>query len=227
MIFVTDAGYQGMVALSACSTLPVSASTTSSASACTARGVTRASAAIRKIQFNEWRCSRRRRCTFRSGPLRPALKKGGPLDLTFGFQACPAPSLCGKARIYTGLAGQNRARAIKSWTKSSQIRRCLNRDRAHAGLFGLDRGARILVHHELGLREFREASALGDQFIERSAFDHAAIVEHQDTGGVANGRKPMRDHEGGAALHHLVEGGIDLGFGDGVERAGRLVEDQD
>ena len=37
----------------------------------------------------------------------------------------------------------------------------------------------------------------------------------------------MRDHEGGAALHHLVEGGIDLGLGDGVERAGCLVEDQD
>ena len=53
MILVTEAGYQGMVALSACSTLPVSASTTSSASACTARGVTTASAATRKIQFNE------------------------------------------------------------------------------------------------------------------------------------------------------------------------------
>jgi len=50
-----------------------------------------------------------------SGPLRPALKKGGPLDLTFGFQACPAPSLCGRRQTYTGLAGQNRGRAIKSW----------------------------------------------------------------------------------------------------------------
>ena len=40
MILVTEAGYQGMVALSACSTLPVSASTTSSASACAARGAT-------------------------------------------------------------------------------------------------------------------------------------------------------------------------------------------
>ena len=36
-----------------------------------------------------------------------------------------------QAQTYTGLAGQNRARAIKSWTKPSQIRRCLNRDRAH------------------------------------------------------------------------------------------------
>src|SRR6185312_9169692 len=73
MILVTEAGYQGMVALSACSTLPVSASTTSSASACATRGVTTASAAARKIQFREWRGSRRRRCTFpfRSFETRP------------------------------------------------------------------------------------------------------------------------------------------------------------
>jgi hypothetical protein len=51
--------------------------------------------------------------------LRPALKKEVLGDLTFGFQACPAPLRCGKAQTYTGLAGQNRGRAIKSWTKLS------------------------------------------------------------------------------------------------------------
>ena len=45
MILVTEAGYQGIVALSACSTLPVSASTTSSASACATFGAATASAA--------------------------------------------------------------------------------------------------------------------------------------------------------------------------------------
>ena len=39
--------------------------------------------------------------------------------------------------------------------------------------------------------------------------------------------EPVRDHEGGAVLHHLVERGLHLGLGGGVERAGRLVEDQD
>ena len=59
------------------------------------------------------------------------------------------------------------------------------------------------------------------------ALDDAAVVEHQDAGGVAHGRKPVRDHEGGAVLHHLVERGLHLHLGGGVERAGRLVEDQD
>ena len=76
MILVTEAGYQGMVALSACSTLPVSASTTSSASACTARGATTASAATRKIQFNDdCEAAGEENALFRSGPLRPAFEK--------------------------------------------------------------------------------------------------------------------------------------------------------
>src|SRR5882762_1025019 len=186
MILVTEAGYQGMVALSACRTLPVSASTTSSASACKARGVTTASAATTKIQFNEWRGSRRRKCTFPFRSFETRLRKGGPWRSNVRVSSVSGAVALRQAQTYTGLAGQNRARAIKWWTKSSQIRRCLNRDRAHATLFGFDSGARILLHHELGLREFRKASALGHQFIESSAFDHAPVVEHQDTGGVAN-----------------------------------------
>src|SRR5215212_1949095 len=138
MILVTEAGYQGMVALSACRTLPVSASTTSSASACTGRGVTTASAVARKIQFNEEaRSSGRRKCTFPFRSFETRLqKKGGPVDLTFGFQACPVPPLCGSANLYR-LGGPEQRPATKSWTKSSQIWRCLNRDRAHAGLIWL------------------------------------------------------------------------------------------
>ena len=47
MILVIEAGYQGVVAWSACSTLPVSASTTSSASA--AAGRAPASAATAQV----------------------------------------------------------------------------------------------------------------------------------------------------------------------------------
>ncbi len=86
---------------------------------------------------------------------------------------------------------------------------------------------RIFLNHELSSGEFRETAAFRHQFIESSAFDHAPAVEQQDARGVANGREPVCDHKGGASLHHFVESGVDPGFGDRIERAGRLVEDQD
>src|SRR6185436_17721924 len=149
MILVTEAGYHGIVALSACRTLPVSASTTSSASACATRGVTTASAATRKIQFNEWRGSRRRRCTFPFRSFETRLEKRRSSRSNVRVSSVSGAVALRQAQTYTGLAGQYRGRAIKSWTKSSQIRGCLNRDRAHAGLFGFDSSARAFLHHEL------------------------------------------------------------------------------
>src|SRR6185436_2372402 len=113
MILVTDAGYQGMVALSACRTFPVSASTTSNASACATRGDMTASAAARKIQLNELRGSRRLKCTFAFRSFETRLRKGGPLDLAVGFQACPVPSQYGSANLYR-LADSEQRLAIKS-----------------------------------------------------------------------------------------------------------------
>ena len=86
---------------------------------------------------------------------------------------------------------------------------------------------RILLNHELGPREFRKTLAFRHQFIESSAFDHMSAVEHKDARGIANGREPVGDHESRASLHHFVESGVNLGFGDGIQRAGRLIEDQD
>src|ERR1700738_1241540 len=146
--------------------------------------------------------------------------------MKFGCQACPAPSLTAM-QTYTGLQAQNRGCAIKSWTKYVKYWRYLNLNAAAVRRGCLHAGSRSLLHHELSPCQFRETAALRHQFIERSAFDHMSVVEHQDARGIANGREPVRDHEGGASLHHLVERGVNLGFGDGVERAGRLVEDQD
>ena len=70
-------------------------------------------------------------------------------------------------------------------------------------------------------------AAFGHEFIERSAFDYTPVLKHQDPRGIADGGETMGDHEGGAALHHFVESGIHLRLGDGVECAGRLVQDQD
>src|SRR5229473_1763139 len=144
----------------------------------------------------------------------------------FGFQACPAPSLTA-TQTYTGLPVQNRGWLNKSWTKSAKFRRYLNLDSGAVDLRRLNARSRILLDHELGPCECRKTAAFRHQFIESSAFDHLSVVEHQDSRGVANGRKPVRDHKGRASLHHLVECGVNLGLGDGIERAGRLIEDQD
>src|SRR5262249_59577168 len=52
-------------------------------------------------------------------------------------------------------------------------------------------------------------------------------MEHQDAAGVANGGESMRDDEGRAAFHHLGQRRLDSGLGQRVERARRLVENED
>ena len=66
-----------------------------------------------------------------------------------------------------------------------------------------------------------------DQLVEAAGFDDPALIEDENAIGVADGREPVGDHEGGAALHDLVERQLKLLLGRCVERAGRLVEDQD
>ena len=55
----------------------------------------------------------------------------------------------------------------------------------------------------------------------------SAPVQHQDLVGIAHGADALGDHEGGAALHQLVERLLDLVLGLGVHAAGRVVQDQD
>jgi hypothetical protein len=69
----------------------------------------------------------------------------------------------------------------------------------------------------LSRRKLAVGSGLGD----------AAMLEHQDSVGVTQGRKPARDDEGRALPHHFVERRMNFHFGRGVERAGRFVENQD
>src|SRR4051812_14424613 len=93
------------------------------------------------------------------------------------------------------------------------------------------RGLRLLAlagfaGHELGPGELGEAAAFGDELVEGAGLDDAALVEAEDAVGVADGREPVRDDEGGAPLHDLLERELELALGRGVERARRLVEDQ-
>ena len=60
-----------------------------------------------------------------------------------------------------------------------------------------------------------------------AALDDAAGFEHQDLVGVDDRRQPVRDDQRGAVGRDLGEARLDLALGLGVERRGRLVEDQD
>jgi hypothetical protein len=54
-----------------------------------------------------------------------------------------------------------------------------------------------------------------------------AGVEHHDLVGADHGRQAVGDDDGGAVAGDAVEGRLDRFLGPAVERAGRLVEDQD
>src|SRR5260370_22736729 len=69
-------------------------------------------------------------------------------------------------------------------------------------------------------------SAKSHELGDAAGLDEATALEYEDTVGVADGRKPMRDHEGGAAFHDLGERRLDSRFGECVERTGRLVQNE-
>src|SRR5512143_481862 len=66
-----------------------------------------------------------------------------------------------------------------------------------------------------------------DQFGVGPAFDDPAALVDQDPVGAKDRRQPVGDGDRGAALHQALECGLDQPLGYGVERRGRLVEDED
>ncbi len=61
----------------------------------------------------------------------------------------------------------------------------------------------------------------------RSAFDQAAVIQHQNLIGMHDGREPMRDDQLRAPFASVGEVADDFGFGSAVERGCRFVEDKD
>ena len=68
---------------------------------------------------------------------------------------------------------------------------------------------------------------LREQLVVRALLHQLAVVQHHDQVGVADRGQAVGDHERGAAHHQVVERVEDHGLGLGVDRRGRLVEDQD
>src|SRR5471030_2257358 len=83
-------------------------------------------------------------------------------------------------------------------------------------------GSLLLAAPHVGIE-----AVLGQQLAMPTALGDAAAVEHHDLVGMDDGRQAMGDHHGGAAAAHLFQRVLDLLLGARVERAGRLVEQED
>ena len=79
-----------------------------------------------------------------------------------------------------------------------------------AGAIACRRPRRRSSAHELRLGQLGEAAAQLVQARRTSPLPPSARLEHQDARRLADGGEPMRDDEGGAVLHHLVERGQHL-----------------
>ena len=80
---------------------------------------------------------------------------------------------------------------------------------------------------ELRLVERRVGAALRHQGGVVAGLDDAAFFHHGDQIGLLHGGQPVRDDDGGAALHHFVQRRLHMLFGDRVQRRGGFVENQD
>ncbi len=58
-----------------------------------------------------------------------------------------------------------------------------------------------------------------------SLFDDVAFFENVNAMCVLDGGEAVGDDEGGAVLHEVVEGGLDLAFGFRIDGGGRFVQE--
>ena len=61
----------------------------------------------------------------------------------------------------------------------------------------------------------------------RAVVDDAAAIHDDDPVEAPQRRQPVRDRDDRAALHQIVQRGLDQLFGFGIQRAGRLIQQQD
>src|SRR5262249_17706904 len=123
MILVTEAGYHGIVALSACSTRPVSASTTSHASARTALGSVRAIAATAINFSGETPSNARMNCTIRVPVLQnPPRLLEEVLECEIQASSLSGAVACGFGQTIPACRLRTEACVGNSWTKWAEFR---------------------------------------------------------------------------------------------------------
>ena len=64
------------------------------------------------------------------------------------------------------------------------------------------------------------------ELVVRAARHDPALVQDDDLVGERDRREPVRDDHRRPALHHLAQRQLDPGLGGGVDRGGRVVEDE-
>ena len=103
---------------------------------------------------------------------------------------------------------------------------CFTRRSATAGAFRANSPDPFVLPELDGIKP-RIGPALRQKRIMRALFDHAAPVHDHDLVGAAHGGQAMRDHQRRAALRQTVQRGLHQRFGFRIERACRLVQQQD
>ena len=79
----------------------------------------------------------------------------------------------------------------------------------------------------LSLPEVRVLAARGDQLAVDAIFDDFALPQHHDPVEAGDCGEAMRDHDGSAPLHEVLQRSLDELLTFGVQRAGSFVQDQD
>src|SRR5579883_2132329 len=87
--------------------------------------------------------------------------------------------------------------------------------------------ARPLRAQGLAAHERAEQTTSLDELIVGAVLHDAAGVDDEDAVAISDGCEPVRDEDGGPSAEALVERVLDELFAHGVERARRLVEDED
>lgn len=79
----------------------------------------------------------------------------------------------------------------------------------------------------VGFPEEAEGGAGGEELGEGTVADFAAPLDEDDPVGVLNGGEAVGDEDLGRFALQIANGLLDPVFGDGVERGGGFIEDQD
>src|SRR6266404_7633473 len=83
------------------------------------------------------------------------------------------------------------------------------------------------LHRVLLGVKVKVAATRGVQRLMRAALDNPSRFDHEYLLGAPNRRKPMRDHERGAAAHQVAQALLNQRLGFGIEAGGGLIENED